>query len=129
MIGRYLASLLFAVALAACGRDGLAATLNAPVQLAVGQSAVFKDADLKVQVVDVNDSRCPNDVACFWAGVVDVQLAIRSRGRQSRHAVDDSHKATVDGYTIEILEVLPPRGSSSLQIARADYRITLKVTR
>jgi len=129
MIGRYFASLLCAVALAGCGRDGLAATLNTPVQLAVGQAAVFKDADLKVHVLDVADSRCPTDVACFWAGAAVVRLAIRSRGKESQHEADELQKAAVDGYTIEILEVLPARGPSSQQIARADYRVTLKVTR
>lgn len=121
--------MLCVVALAACGRDGLATTLNTPVQLAIGQSAVLEDADLKVQVVDVADSRCPTDVACFWAGVAVVHLTVRSHGKPSQHELNEFQKATVDGYTVEILEVLPARGPSSQQIARADYRVTLKVTR
>ena len=54
MIGRYLVSMLIAVALAACGRDGSAATLNAPIQLAPGQSAVFDAADLEVKFVSID---------------------------------------------------------------------------
>ena len=35
----------------------------------------------------------------------------------------------VDGYTIDILQVLPPRALISVRFAVADYRVTLKITR
>jgi hypothetical protein len=115
------------LALAACGHDGAAATLNVPIQLAPGQSAVFKDENLKVQLVNVTDSRCPTDVTCLWAGEALVRLTIHSKGKASEHELKEFQKGAVDGYVFEILEVLPARGPEAQRIAPADYRVTLKV--
>lgn len=127
MIVRSFVLLLLAVALAACGRDGSAAALDTPIQLAPGQSAVFKDDNLRVQLVGVSDSRCPTDVACLWAGAAAVRLAIRSKGKTVEHELKE--KGALDGYVFEILEVLPARGPEAQRIAPADYRVTLKVVR
>lgn len=129
MIARLFFLVVLAVALAACGRDGSAADLDAPIQLAPGQSAVFADAKLEVQFSGIaSDSRCPVDATCVWAGEIVVQLAVRSAGKTTQHLVKENESATVDGYTVTILQVMPAR-SSSQRIAPADYRVTLKVTR
>jgi hypothetical protein len=124
-----LVSSVWVVALAACGRDGSAATLDAPIQLAPGQPAVFKDQNLKVQIVDIADSRCPTDVTCLWAGEARVRLTIQSEGKASEHEIKEFQKGALDGYVFEILEVLPARGREAQRIAPADYRVTLKVAR
>lgn len=130
MIGRYLVLSLFAVALAACGRDGSAAVLDEPLQLAPGQSAIFKAEKLEVTFVDVaSDSRCAADMTCFWQGAVVVRLKIRSSGKDTQHEVMESHTVAVDGYTVTLLQALPARGPEAHRIAPADYRATLKVTR
>src|SRR4030095_11104867 len=101
MRGRYWVTLLmssiWAVALAACGRDGSAATLNAPIQLAPGQSAVFDAENLEVKFVAIDsDSRCPNDVACVWAGEVVVRLAVRKDGRTKELAIKSNASLPVE---------------------------------
>jgi hypothetical protein len=130
MIARYFAAMLLAVALAACGRDGSAAALNEPIELAPGQSALFKAEKLEVTFIDiVSDSRCAADVTCVWQGAVTLRLAIRSNGRQTQHELMEAQPLTLDGYVVDCVEVLPPRGPESHRIAPADYRVTLKVTR
>ena len=120
--------MLFAVALAACGRDGSAATLNAPIQLAPGQSAVFDAENLEVKFVGIDsDSRCPSDVACVWAGEIVVRLTVRKDRRTKELAIKGNQSLPVDGFVVSVLEVLPPPKSSQ-RIAPADYRVTLKVT-
>src|SRR5215212_4403564 len=128
MIGRSLVALLWlslwAVALAACGRDGSAASLETslgmPIQLAPGQSAVFAAEKLEVQFTRIaSDSRCPNDVTCVWAGEVLVQLAIRSKGRTMQHEIKETQSAAIDNYKVSVLQVLPARASSQ-SIAPAD---------
>jgi hypothetical protein len=122
-----LISSIWAVALAACGRDGSAATLNAPIQLAPGQSAVFDAGNLEVKFLAIDsDSRCPSDVACVWAGEVIVRLAVRKDHRTKELAVKGNESQPVDGFVVSVLEVLPPPKSSQ-RIAPADYRVTLKV--
>jgi hypothetical protein len=129
MIGRSFALLLSAVALAACGRGGWSATLDAPVQLAPGQSVVFESDELEVTFVGIDsDSRCPRDVTCVWAGEVVVRLDLRKDGRTKQLGVKETEGLPVDGYTVSVLEVLPVRASSQ-PIAPADYRVTLQVTR
>ena len=75
-----------------------------------------------------SDSRCPSDVACVWAGEVLVQLAIRNEGRTTQHEVREMQSATVGGYNVTVLQVLPPARSAQ-RIAAADYRVTLKISR
>jgi hypothetical protein len=129
MIARSFFIIVLAVALAACGRGGSAAELDAPIQLAPGQSAVFADPKLEVQFSGIeNDSRCPADVTCVWAGEIIVQLTVRSGGKTTQHSIKETESATVAGATITVLQVLPAR-TSSQRIAPDDYRVTLKVTR
>ena len=119
----------WAVALVACGRDGSAADLGVPIQLTPGQSAVYAEPQLEVHFSGIEtDSRCPTDVACVWAGEVIVKLSIRSDGKTTQHPIKESQGAVVSGYTVTVLQVLPPR-SSSQRIAPDDYRVTLKVAR
>jgi hypothetical protein len=122
-------SFLVAVALAACGRGGATATLDAPIQLEPGQSVQLEAARFEVTFNSIaSDSRCPSDVACVWAGEVLVLLAIRNEGRTTQHAVKETQSATVGGYRVTVLQVLPARKSTG-PIAAADYRVTLKITR
>jgi hypothetical protein len=117
----------WAVALAACGRDGSAATLNAPIQLAPGQSAVYDAENLEVKFVGIDsDSRCPSDVACVWAGEVIVRLTVRKDRRTKELSIKGNENLPVDGFVVSVLEVLPPPKSTQ-RIAPADYRVTLKV--
>jgi hypothetical protein len=130
MIDRALVYLLFAVALAGCGRDGSAATLDEPIQLAPGEAALFAAEKLEVTFVRVSsDSRCPTDVSCFWAGEILVRLAVRGNGIQAERDLKEFQKIALDGYIVDLLEVLPARGPQSQRIAASDYRVTLKVTR
>jgi hypothetical protein len=135
MSRRYFVSLLVAfsaVALASCGRGGAMsydAPLDAPVQLAPEQSAVFADGQLEVKFTGIaTDSRCPSDVTCVWAGEVVARLAVRSDSKTTQHEIKETQSATVGGYTLTLLKVLPARASSR-PIAPADYRVTLKITR
>lgn len=121
-------SFLITVALAACGR-GATAALDAPIQLAPGQSVKLDTARLEVLFNGIaSDSRCPSDVACVWAGEVLVQLAIRNEGRTTQHEVSERQSAKVSGYNVTVLQVLPAARSSQ-RIAAADYRVTLKISR
>jgi hypothetical protein len=124
---------VWAIALAACGRDGSAAayeaSLDAPIQLAPGQSAVLAAGKLEVEFTGIAaDSRCPSDATCVWAGEVVARFVVRSDDETTQHEIREMQSATVGGYAITVLEVLPVRRSSQ-PIAAADYRVTLKIRR
>lgn len=43
--------------------------------LSVGDSIQYEDG-LSVKLSAINDSRCPEDVACFWAGELAAELLV-----------------------------------------------------
>ena len=92
---------LFAVALAACGRGG-AATLNEPDPARARRVGELRTRKFEVKFVGIDeDSRCPSDVACVWAGEVIVRLSLRRDSRQQGVAVKETQGLAVDGYTID----------------------------
>ena len=51
-------------------------------KLRAGQQVTVKGTKLRIRLIAVeNDSRCPSDVTCVWAGNAAVQLQL-STGRQ-----------------------------------------------
>lgn len=123
----FLASLALALLLAGLGRPTFAQTdpatpqpLTTPaeVQLRVGDSASFDDGALRVTLLDVaEDSRCPKDVACVWAGqaVVWLQVVLDGVDRGEVEVTlypappaDRSHlDVRVDRYVISLLDLQP----------------------
>src|ERR1700704_4290387 len=60
------------------------ARLNSEFKLKAGQQVTLKGTRLRIRFVTVeNDSRCPSDVTCVWAGNAAVRLQL-SNGRSSR---------------------------------------------
>ncbi len=50
------------------------------VSLGIGQTAQIREEALTIQLVDVNDSRCPPDVQCVWAGQATATLLVFQSG-------------------------------------------------
>jgi hypothetical protein len=100
--------------LARCDDDRggvVCARLGEPFDVRVDEAAYIADTRLSVQVTAVpEDSRCPSDVVCAWAGNARVSLTLREG--TNAEAVDvnstlDPHAATRWGYTVELLDVRP----------------------
>jgi hypothetical protein len=54
--------------------------LNKPFSLAVGEKALFGTNNLLLELSGINDSRCPADGQCIWAGYVKVELNVTGSG-------------------------------------------------
>jgi hypothetical protein len=54
-------------------------TYAATAELRVGESAVFADG-LSIELLRVEDSRCPKDVVCVWAGELAAVLSATGGG-------------------------------------------------
>jgi hypothetical protein len=127
-----LGPLLLAISLVGCRSGGAAAvhaaSLNQEVQLAPKEQAVFDPHGLTVQFVRVvEDSRCPIDVTCVWAGEVKVQLSTRIDSAQAEHEITAGQHATVGEFQLFVMKVEPER-ISTREIDADEYRVTLKVT-
>lgn len=109
---------------------------NSPFTLRVGESAYSPDIG-RFQLREVrDDSRCPADVTCVWAGdaVVTVMLRpVSSRTRKTTWKLSTSKPLVwFDEYSgsfwLELLE-LAPAPHSGTAIAEGDYEATFKLGR
>lgn len=128
----YLVALLLAMALAACrtAPAARAVDFDREIQLAPSELVVFGQQELYVELVRVvDDSRCPTDVTCVWAGEVKVQLSIRidAAAAVQQEIVAGQH-ATVGGFRLLVVQVRPDR-ISTRAISPEEYRVTLRVER
>lgn len=108
------------------------AELGEEFDLRVNDTAFIIDTDLSVRVDGVpDDSRCPIDVRCPWAGNARVWLTIRDGSRRDSTGVNSTlepHAATRFGYTVQLVDVRPPRVAGQ-EVRPSDYVIRLVVTR
>ncbi|HKE96834.1 MAG TPA: hypothetical protein VKB34_21180 [Povalibacter sp.] len=128
----HLAAILTLLALAGCGaarsQESQAVDLGAEVTLAPGATAAVKAAGMKVRFVAVTeDSRCPRDTTCVWAGEVKVQIEIQ----QSSHSAPpvemlEGGTTQAGGYRVTLVRV-EPQPVSTTRIAPQEYRATLRV--
>lgn len=103
-------------------RDTVPASLNEPFEMRPGQTAVLNDTDASLHFVGIpEDSRCPINVVCVWAGQVRVVLELRLSGDyhlfQMKGLVGGSHsdgragsayiETEVEGYRISFLSLSP----------------------
>jgi hypothetical protein len=128
----HLVPLLLIVSLAACRSTGAPApheaSLNQDVQLAPKEQAAYGPQGLTVEFVRVvEDSRCPKDTTCVWAGEVKVEVATRvGSAAPVPHEIKAGESATVDAFQVMIVNVQPEK-LSTREIPQAEYRITVKV--
>ncbi len=73
----------------------------------------------------LEDSRCPMEARCVWAGRVRIEVRIElGSGTTVKELASDKPLPVADG-SLELLGVMPPR-STQYEIAPKDYRFALK---
>lgn len=107
-------------------------TLDMPIRLPIGGVARTSDG-LMLSVENINDSRCPANVSCVWAGEAVVNLTLTQNdqvlGRPTlRLAPGNNPVREADwsdtGYSVSLLAVDPdPRSSTA--VPQSDYSILL----
>lgn len=82
---------------------------------------------LKFKIIEVNDSRCPSDVVCVWAGKADVTIKIESPVSETFVlSTLDNKIDTVGNYSFELIDV-SPYPVSTKQIKTEEYKVTLNI--
>jgi hypothetical protein len=116
-------ALLVPLALAACattpGPDADGVT-----HAALGQR-VYLDGPYVTPLEVLEDSRCPSDVQCIWAGRLRISARIElGSGSETRELTQGEPVQVADG-TLELFEVTPyPK--SDVPVAAKDYRFGFK---
>jgi hypothetical protein len=76
----------------------------------------------------IDDSRCPTDVQCIWAGTVHVRAIVISGMGTGTIVLELGKPSTTEVNTIT-LENVEPAKNSKLPTQASDYRFTFKVVR
>jgi len=118
-----LPSILAALALTSCATVPPA---EAGPTAGIGQVAYTNGLRVRPVAV-VEDSRCPVDVQCVWAGRVRISARIDlGRGSETRELTQGIPAPVADG-TLELVEVQPAKPAPSARpLASADYRFALR---
>ena len=85
------------------------------------------DNSVHFRITEINDSRCPSDVVCIWAGKADVKIEVESPVKGAIIlSTYDNQVDTVGNFSFEIIDVLPyPISTKTIQLE--DYNVTLKI--
>ena len=105
------------------------ASMGSEFDLSVGQEAKLQGSAVVIRFRGVTeDSRCPSDVQCVWAGDAVVALSLTGAGSSdpSLHTTLDPKAVQYAGRTITLVGVKPiPR--SGTKIPALEYVATLRV--
>lgn len=115
--------------------DFIPAELNSQFQLKVNQTALIESENIKVKFLDVTeDSRCPSDVTCIWAGQVKILVNVLKNDQNmgdltlTGQAGDELAVGTFDGFSIKLIKV-DPYPVSTKKIELTEYIATLVVSK
>ena len=108
---------------------------SSEVKLSPGQQVRVPKTKLRIKFTAVeNDSRCPSDVNCVWAGNAAVKLELSGLGKGKSVTLNTSKagqfvsETVYQGYKVKLLDLSPyPR--STQRIAAGDYQATLLVSK
>ena len=107
--------------------DPLVSNLEEEINLAFGQQVLIRGEGVVIRFSDVlEDSRCPVDVQCIWAGNAKVALTINNSDLQLNTYLDP-RKSRRAGYMIE-LNSLDPQPLAGEVIKKEEYVITFTVS-
>ncbi len=110
---------------------GVQAQTGRAFDLGVGQEAQIQGTSLTIRAIGVTDeSRCPSDVQCVWAGNAIVRLLVTPQGGAGTeirlNTGLDPKSLTVGGYRITLTGLKPyPRSGATIE--QASYVATLEV--
>lgn len=97
----------------------------ARVTVKVGEKTSALGVTIQVSEL-VEDSRCPTDVQCVWAGRVKVHTTITSGLGTAEYVFEDTKSLTTEAEEITLVQVAPtPR--EGITLTPADYSFTFEI--
>jgi hypothetical protein len=131
----FLVFLCVVLAASSCSEsDDVQVLLNEELCLSIGQHASVTGEDLAVTFEEVTeDSRCPSDVTCVWAGRVSCVLELTHAGSSDRMALTEP--GLTSEYTKEEYEEyqlafhVTPYPEAGTKIADDTYRLHLIISK
>lgn len=100
--------------------------MSASVTVAIGRSAVINGLRITPLAV-VEDSRCPADVQCVWAGrlVVLTRIEAPGGGEELQLKVEAGKPVSLYGGRLTLADARPAKSAGQV-IRASDYRFTYR---
>lgn len=121
--------ILPALILTACAPGLTEVPAGPEFELSPGRTIGLAGTDATVTMVDVpNDSRCPIDAVCVWAGNAEVRFRVRAEGNDttvSLHTMQEPRAVTVGAVRLELTSLAPPNRAGSATPA-PEYRARIR---
>ncbi len=101
--------------------------LDKEFDLNIREQAVLIEENFSLIFKDVTeDSRCPEDVTCIWAGNASLQFFTKNTA-SIINTYSEPHSFETNGYNIKLIS-LSPYPNSKKSIKKEDYTVTLVLT-
>ena len=104
-----------------------AAPQKAAVSAQVGETV--SALGVSITPLEVNDSRCPQDVQCIWAGMVTVKVRISSGLGESTAKLEVGGSITTEAEIITLTDVEPAVRNAGVEIPQSDYLLFFKIAK
>jgi len=120
--------------LSGCGSDEIQFHLNEEFYLSAGQYGVVSGENLQIKFTEVTeDSRCPKDVTCVWAGRATCEIELMQSGLSNRMTLtqpgltDEYSKTAYEEY--ELTFRVTPYPGAGKKIPKDAYRLYIIVSK
>lgn len=100
---------------------------SAKITTTLGQVSTALNVSITPKEV-VSDSRCPSDVQCIWAGIVEVRTITATKVSHGEQIFKLNEPKTFGDFEITLIEAAPyPKAGE--KIKESSYRFSYEVTR
>lgn len=120
-------SLMLTFAFSGCNKEEASKPFTLESKFKIDQVFHITDNPLQFTIAEINDSRCPSDVVCVWAGQAEVKIIVKSPVQGTIVLNTFNHETdTLGAYVFQLVEV-SPYPISTKTIALDEYEVTLKI--
>ena len=106
--------------------------LGKEFELGLNEIAFNKKSNLNIQITDIQDSRCPTKVDCFWQGKASIFIALhyKQQTHTAELSIGDEEKNSIQIADLEIqLLTVSPYPTSYQKNAKEDKVVSLIVSK
>lgn len=101
----------------------------------IGETKHLGDQNADLTLFKIDDSRCPTQVDCFWAGVATAYFLFEKNGQDTIQLSTTDYETTQtktqvehNGYLYRMIEVTPYPDTPE-SIKPEDYRVRIEITK
>ena len=102
------------------------------VTLKTGQTKIARTGRITIKFLElIEDSRCPADVNCVWAGIARIEVRLTRNGKSAVFELNTNHRenpAVFQGYSVA-LSSLTPYPTSTSKPGPSEYTAKLTVSK